>query len=210
MENSQFDYEIRRFGGSRRKRRMNQFERGVVKLILSKLPSNSLVVDVPCGLGRFSDLVVEQGHRYLGIDLNFAWAHYAAERVKKFLPAVQASILELPLADNSADFIFSIRMFHHFQPGQIEQALKEISRVAPRALITFYNRHTWRMQRRRFSPRLRRREQKGGGPWYENSYNPHEMERLAEKAGLQIKERIPSSGFFSFTTNHFLWLERIQ
>lgn len=209
MENSQYDYEIRRFGRSRRGGRMNRFEREVTKRILSQLPSNSLVADVPCGLGRFSDLIVEQGHRYLGLDINFAFAQYAATRLKKSLLTGQASILELPLADNSVDLILSIRIFHHFQPEQIEQALKEISRVAPRALITFYNRDTWRIQRRRFSWRLRRREWQGGEPWDKNTYRPRDMAELVEKAGLRIKERIPSNGFFSFTTNHFLWLERL-
>ncbi len=210
IENPRFDYENRRFESSAKGRRKNQFERKVAKRILSRLPSNSLVVDVPCGLGRFSDLIVDQGHRYVGIDLNRAWAHYAAHRRNDFLPTVNASALELPLADNSAHFILCIRLFHHFQPEQIEQAFKEISRVAPQALVTFYNRRIWRTQRRRFSWRLRRKERQGGEPWYQKTYTIHEMASYARKAGLRIKETIPSFGFFSFTTNHFLWLERIE
>ena len=209
-EESQLDYEIRRFGRSRRGERMNRFEREVTKHILSKIPANSLVADVPCGMGRFSDLVIEQGHRYLGLDINFAYTQYAATRLKKFLLTGQASILDLPLADNSVDLILSIRIFHHFQSEQIEQALKEISRVSPRALITYYNRNTWRIQRRRFSSRLRRRQWQGGDAWDKNTYCPQDMAALAEKAGLQIKERIPPKGFFSFTTNHFLYLERME
>ena len=108
------------------------------------------------------------------------------------LPALQASILELPLADNSADFVFSIRMFHHFTLKQIERALQEISRVAPQSLITFYNRRTWRVQRRRFSLRIRLREWRGGESWDEKTYSIDEIARLAQKVGLRIKEKIPS------------------
>ena len=166
IENA-LDYEDRRFGRSRRGRRMNRFERKIAKEVLAKLPSNSLVVDVPCGLGRFSDIIVQHGHRYVGMDLNFFRARYAAERLEIDLPTIQASIFELPLASNSVDLIFSIRMFHHLQPEEIEQTFKEISRIAPQSLITFYNRRTWRIQRKRFSWRIRLRELRGGESWDE-------------------------------------------
>jgi SAM-dependent methyltransferase len=207
IENAQLDYENRRFGRSRRGRRMNRFERKIATLVLSKLPSSSLVIDVPCGLGRFSDIIIQQGHQYVGIDLNLGNARYTAKRLDISLPTIQASILELPLGDNSADFVFSIRMFHHFTPKQIERAFQEISRVAPQSLITFYNRRTWRIQRRRFSLRIRLREWRGGESWDEKTYSVHEIAHLAQKAGLRIKEKIPSSSLF--TANQFLWLERI-
>jgi len=186
---------------------MNQFERKIATLVLSKLPSNSFVIDVPCGLGRFSDIIIQRGHQYVGIDLNFGNARYTAKRLDISLPTIQASILELPLADNTADFVFSIRMFHHFTLKQIERAFQEISRVAPQSLITFYNRRTWRVQRRRFSLRIRLREWRGGESWDEKTYSIHEIARLAQKGGLRIKEKIPRSSLF--TANQFLWLERI-
>jgi cyclopropane fatty-acyl-phospholipid synthase-like methyltransferase len=154
------------------------------------------------------DIVVQQGHHYVGMDIDFDYVGYASKRLNTRSPTVQASILELPLASNSADFVIAIRMFHHFQPDQIEVALKEISRVAPQALVTFYNRLTWRIQRRRFSPRIRRREWQGGESWHERTYSLHEMKATASRAGLRVKERIPSPGFL--TTNQFLWLERVQ
>jgi SAM-dependent methyltransferase len=186
---------------------MNQFERKIVSFVLSKLRSNSTVIDVPCGLGRFGDIVMQQGHRYVGIDLNFGNVRHAAARLNTPSPMMQASILELPLADHSADFVFCVRIFHHFSSKQIERTFHEISRVAPQSLVTFYNRRTWRIQRRRFSPRIRFKEWRGGEPWDEKTYSVPEMARLAEKAGLRIKEKIPSSSFF--TTNQFLWLERV-
>jgi SAM-dependent methyltransferase len=186
---------------------MNRLERKIAKFVLSKLPSNSVVIDVPCGLGRFSDIVIQQGHHCMGIDLNFGNVRYAAKRLNVSLPTIQASILELPLSDNSADFVFSVRLFHHFSPKEIERAFQEISRVAPQSLITFYNRRTWRVQRRRFSLRIRLREWRGGESWNEKTYSVREIAYLAQKAGLRIKEKIPS--FSPFTTNQFLWLERI-
>lgn len=189
---------------------MNRFERQIVKLVLSKLPSNSLIVDVPCGLGRFSDIIIQLGHRYVGMDVNFEGARYASERLDKSLPTMQASIFSLPLANNSADFVISVRMMHHFQSVEIEQALKEFSRIAPQGLVTFYNRRAWRIQRRRFSWRIRRREWRGGVPWNNKARSIREMERLATRASFRIKEKFPSFRFTSFTSNHFLWLERIK
>ena len=203
---SPLDYETRRFGRTPRGQRMNQRERAIAQGVLTRLPSNSLVVDVPCGLGRFSDIIIGQGHRYLGIDLDFASARRAAGRMSVPLPTLQASIFDLPLAKNAAGLVFSIRMFHHFFPDQIERALREMARVAPQCLVTFYNRRTWRIQRRRFSPRIRLKEWRGGEPWAGKSYSTDEMAALARKAGLRIKEKIPGH---LFSSNHFLWLERL-
>ena len=208
LQDGQLEYENLRFGRSRRGRRMNRFEREIVRLVLSKLRPHSLVIDVPCGLGRFGDIVMQQGHRYVGIDLNFGNVHHAANRLNRSLPMMQGSILELPLVDNSADFVFCVRIFHHFSSDQIQRTFKEISRVAPQSLVTFYNRRTWRVQRRRFSPRIRFKEWRGGTSWDEKTYSVPEIVLLAEKAGLRIKEKIPSSSIF--TTNQFLWLERGQ
>ena len=187
---------------------MNRFEREIVRFVLSKLRPNSMVIDVPCGLGRFGDIVMQLGHHYVGIDLNFGNVHHAANRLNRSLPMIQGSILELPLADNSADFVFCVRIFHHFSFKQIERTFQEVSRVAPQSLVTFYNRRTWRIQRRRFSPRIRFKEFRGGESWDEKTYSVPEIAMWAEKAGLRIKEKIPSSSFF--TTNQFLWLERIE
>lgn len=208
MEEPQFDYERRRFETSRRGRRTNRLERKIAQLVLAKLLSNKLIVDIPCGLGRFSDIIIQEGHRYVGMDLNFDHAHYSSKRREVNLPAVQASIFELPLASNSVDLIFSVRMFHHFEEDKVIQALKEISRVAPQSLITFYNRRTWRKLRKLWSWRLRQKRLTGQPIWREKTYSIQEIARLAKMAGLHIKEKIPSFGFFS--TNQFLWLERDQ
>jgi SAM-dependent methyltransferase len=206
LENESLYDEERRFGRTPRGRRMNRFERETAQFVLSRLQRNSRVVDVPCGTGRFSDIIKGEGHRYVGVDLNLGNARHAASRLNVSLPTVQASLLELPLADNSADFVLCIRMFHHFSLKQIERALQEMSRTAPQCLVTFYNRRTWRVQKRRFSLRVRRKALRGGEAWDAKTYSAPEMARLVQKAGLRIKQKIPSTSFF--TTNQFLWLER--
>ena len=206
-ENEHLYDEERRFGRSSRGRRMNEFERKTAQFVLSKLRPNSKVVDVPCGTGRFTDIITGEGHCYVGVDLNLGNARHAAKRVNVSLPTIQASVLELPLPDNCADFVLCVRMFHHFSRVQIEQALQEMSRIAPQCLVTFYNRRTWRVQKRRFSLRIRRKARYGGDAWDAKTYSVAEMARAAQKAGLRIKQKVPSTSFF--TTNQFLWLERV-
>jgi ubiquinone/menaquinone biosynthesis C-methylase UbiE len=186
---------------------MNRFERETAQFVLSRLRPNSMVVDVPCGTGRFSDIIKGEGHRYVGVDLNLGNARHAGRRLNVSLPTIQASLLELPLANNSANFVLCVRMFHHFSLNQIERAFQEMSRIAPQCLVTFYNRRTWRVQKRRFSLRVRRKAQRGGEAWDAKTYSVPEIARLAQKAGLRIKQKIPSTSFF--TTNQFLWLERL-
>jgi len=206
-ENELMYDEDRRFGRSPRGRRMNDFERKTTQFVLSRLRPDSRVVDVPCGTGRFTDIITGAGHRYVGVDLNLGNARHAAKRLNVPLMTVQASVLELPLADNCADFALCVRMFHHFSRDQIERALQEMSRIAPQCLVTFYNRRTWRVQKRRFSLRIRRKARYGGDAWDAKTYSVPEMAGLAQKAGLRIKQKVPSTSFF--TTNQFLWLERV-
>ena len=113
MEDLKLDYETHRFESSTRGQRTNRFERKVARQLLEKLPSSTLVIDVPCGMGRFSDIVIQQGHRYIGIDQNFDRTSHSSRRQGILLPTVQASIFELPLTNDSVDLILSIRMFHH-------------------------------------------------------------------------------------------------
>jgi len=136
------NYEWRRFQRTPQGKEKNRLEQTMVRRFLLRLPPGSTVLDVPAGMGRFTELILETGHRPLSIDLNFGRIADTRQRLAKPMPAMQGDILHLPLADLSVDAVLCFRLFHHLTPEVAAQVLRELRRVAPRAYVTFYNRHT--------------------------------------------------------------------
>jgi SAM-dependent methyltransferase len=75
---------------------------------------DQLVLDAGCGGGRYSCLLAHQGARVIGVDLSDAVDK--ARSLCEGMPNVailQADLLDLPIAEASVDFAFSIGVLHH-------------------------------------------------------------------------------------------------
>jgi len=75
---------------------------------------NKIVLDVGCGMGRFMEVVQPYAKEVIGIDLSFA-VDSAHENLKKFdnVHFIQADVFNLPLKNNTFDYIYSIGVLHH-------------------------------------------------------------------------------------------------
>lgn len=73
-----------------------------------------LILDVGCGMGRFTDIVASWGGRVVGVDLSSA-VEAAHENLQRHPDAVvlQADVFALPFAPSTFDLIFSIGVLHH-------------------------------------------------------------------------------------------------
>jgi SAM-dependent methyltransferase len=72
------------------------------------------VLDVGCGMGRFADVAASWGAKVVGVDLSIAVE--AANRNLGELPNtafLQTDVFDLPLREESFDFIYSIGVLHH-------------------------------------------------------------------------------------------------
>lgn len=136
------NYEWRRFQRSPQGQEKNRREQRMVRQFLLRLPRASTVLDVPAGMGRFTELILETGHHPLSIDLNFGRIADTRRRMGKPVPAMQGDVLHLPLTDQSVDAVLCFRLFHHLPAEIIREVLRELRRVSPRAYVTFYSRHT--------------------------------------------------------------------
>lgn len=95
-----------------------------------------LVLDVGCGMGRFSDVASRWGATVVGIDLSSAVdaaAGNLGDRDRVHL--AQADIFRMPFADATFDFIFSIGVLHHTPNtqaafGQLPRLVKPGGKVA--------------------------------------------------------------------------------
>jgi SAM-dependent methyltransferase len=146
---SEGEYERRRFEQDPGGQAKNRVERDMVRRFLRRLPAPARVLDVPAGLGRFTDLILEAGHRPVSVDLNFGRVAEARRRQGQPCPALQADILHLPLADQAVEAALCFRLLHHLTPDIAGQVLRELRRVAARVYITFYSSHSFKYYKKR-------------------------------------------------------------
>lgn len=101
----------------------------------------NLVLDLPCGAGRFWSLLAENPNRMiLAADnsehmLANAQASQSAEVIAR-IKAFQTSALQIDLGANAVDCIFCIRLLHHIAEAEHRLAiLREFNRVTRDTVI---------------------------------------------------------------------------
>lgn len=115
------------------------------KGILQTVPERDAafsVLDVGCGSGELLRYTAEFARRngkrakLVGIDLNEISTSVTALESRAFpeISAIRGDAFKLPFSDDSFDYAISSLFFHHLTDEQIPQALKEMSRVARRAI----------------------------------------------------------------------------
>lgn len=105
------------------------------------LPAESKVLDLCCGSGQATRILVEQFSDVTGLDAS----PLSINRAKQNVP--QASYVEafaesMPFADHLFDLVHTSSALHEMQPEQLEQILKEVYRVLkPGGIFTLADFH---------------------------------------------------------------------
>ena len=138
------DYERRRYKGIDQKI-VDSRERNILKKILKRMTSYSrLALDVPCGYGRFSQLLLERNFSIVSSDLSFHMVNRAVHRDlgkdnQKHLGCIVDAKKLMPFMACSFDIVFCMRFFHHVhEKKERETILKEFSRISRKWLILSY------------------------------------------------------------------------
>ncbi|AHF69333.1 MULTISPECIES: class I SAM-dependent methyltransferase [Pseudomonas] len=163
-----------------------------------------LVLDLPCGAGRFWPLLAEKTNRsIIGADnsadmLNTALESQPENVVKRVQP-LQTSAFAIDLPENAVDSIFCMRLLHHV--GQAEHRmslLREFQRVTRDSVIVSLwvdgNFKAWKRKRLELH-----RQRKSGAESYQNRFVlPVEtVEAEFETAGFRIQERMDFLPFYA-------------
>ena len=115
------------------------------------LTPDSHVLDLPCGAGRLSPMIVDAGHRLVAADSSpnmvseaeKAWqewsANDAARRARVTFEV--RDVMATGYADDTFDLIICNRLLHHFtEPATRTRALAELRRISKRYIIaSFFN-----------------------------------------------------------------------
>lgn len=146
------------------------------------------VVDIPCGYGRFNDLLKEFGCRITSLDRN---PHMVARTRDTTQPSsgdhvAEADVLqELPAVAADADLAFCVRLMQHLHgEGQHSLALCNLCGARRPVLVSYYDRaclHAWT---KRLVSFLR------GRPVRVRMVPRRQFEADAARAGLRVRRRI--------------------
>ncbi len=166
-------------------RRLDRFEKKFAHDLLRLAGTDSCVVDIPCGNGRFFD-IFSAARELIMIDYSTNMLQALEEKHGKGngIRLIQADIGELPLPDSSVDLCFCMRLFHHMKTDAIRlAALGELSRITRKYVgLSFYNKNCLSYYyRRTLGKKIRG-----------NYVTSRHITELARQVGLECIERRPS------------------
>ncbi len=125
---------------------VNRKERKILEKIFRTTGGNAIsILDVPCGYGRFTELLQERSHKLASADVSFPMVLTA----KKYSPSPDSShhflvgdINHLPLKENSFDCTVTVRLFQHILSSDTRlQILRELHRVSKKIVIVSFYRY---------------------------------------------------------------------
>ena len=124
---------------SQRKQDKHEQEMAMLAKAFAKTKDVKTVLDAPCGVGRASIWLAQQGHTVTGIDLGEAALVLAAELAQKAGVSAQfesQDIFALSYGDKAFDATLCFRLLHHFESEALQARLiAEICRVSDRYVV---------------------------------------------------------------------------
>ena len=93
------------------------------------LTTESRILDIGCGKAHllYEFTQVLPGVQVSGIDISDYAIQHAKQEIKPHLK--KATATDLPFADHSFDFVYSLNVFHNFAVYDLQAAMKEMMRV---------------------------------------------------------------------------------
>jgi ubiquinone/menaquinone biosynthesis C-methylase UbiE len=86
------------------------------------------VLDLCCGSGQTTQVLVERSHRVIGLDAS----PFSIKRAQQNVPQaeyVEAFAEAMPFADNRFDLVHTSVAMHEMEPAQLQKILSEVHRV---------------------------------------------------------------------------------
>jgi ubiquinone/menaquinone biosynthesis C-methylase UbiE len=103
-------------------------EEPVLRAMVDRVPPG-LAIDAACGTGRHTAYLLERGHKVVAIDSSGAMLSKARQRAPE-ADIRSGSLLDLPIADGSADLVLCALALTHF--ADLGPPVAEMSRIVRR------------------------------------------------------------------------------
>lgn len=160
---------------------------------LALVDEPGLVLDLPCGEGRYWPLLAQKSNRaIIGADSSESMVRMAMQaqpaHVVKRVQPMHTSAFDIALPDNAVDSIFCMSLFHHIGEAEHRLAiLREFERVTRDSVILSLwvdgNFKAWKRKRA---------EKSRGQEGYQNRFvlPAATVEKEFEQAGFHIQEQL--------------------
>lgn len=159
---------------------------------MNSIKSKSTVLDIPCGTGRFSELVLKEGCDVICADISKEMLNIAKRKLSDLNPLAFeiCDIEKMPFNDDFFDCVICIRLLHHIPPNMHINILTEIRRVTNGfAIITFSNNFSLQNLRRNIISTFTK------FPRY--SVSLHHMQNVLNSSGFKIIKQLPLIKYIS-------------
>jgi ubiquinone/menaquinone biosynthesis C-methylase UbiE len=169
------------------KRISSYFERRTIRRALAIAGAHDArVIDVPCGAGRLTPLLLPVSSLLVSCD-------YSPAMLRQFRrvhdqPCFVGSAFDLPFADRAFDVVFSARLSHHIESdARRVDYLREIMRISARAVVvTIFDRDSLKNRLREWSRRF-------SGKRSKHTFARADLDRIAGSSGFSVAAGLPLS-----------------
>lgn len=115
------------------------------------------ILDAGCGAGRYSEVANRWGGEVVAVDLSASVDACAANLSGRGVTVAQADIMDLPLADETFDLVFSLGVIHHTPDARMAfHRLARLLRPGGSMAVWVYNNHADSSTRMRLTAFYRR------------------------------------------------------
>jgi len=186
-------YDAERFAGRGKGRATRAKWKAIRRGLGGEFESVARVLDVPCGTGRFTELLLGAGKHVVNADRSREMLLAARRKVGEGRASeVECDAARLPFADASFDLVLSVRFLLHVPKPMRAGILREMGRVSKRWVVVDV-RHRYSLTT--VGKRLRARIAGRQPPSLRSSLA--EIDADVEAAGLQLVKRTWLSPGFS-------------
>ena len=201
------DYEARRYRGWDQRLVHSREIRILEKALSHAAEGCGPALDLPCGCGRFTGLLLEQGWQPVNADYSIEMVRRALDRSRSLhqIPGIVADAkANLPFRENSFDLILAMRFFHHVHDSdELLSILTEFARVSKDWIIaSYYKANALHRLQRWFRGKAVK------GQTRIKTRSQEEMKTLASLAGLRIVRVYPM--IRGLHSQHILLLSRAR
>ncbi len=184
----------------------NYRDQQLARRALALADQPNLVLDLPCGAGRFWSTLAEQPNRIIlaadnSADMLATAMAAQPKQITEHVRTLQTSAFDINLPDNSVDSIFCMRLLHHIEESEHRLALlKEFHRTTrDSVIISLWVDGNYKARRRKALEK--KRVQRGKAQENSNRFviNRATVEQEFIQAGFSIQTHL------DFLTGYSMW-----
>ena len=124
-------------------RYVDKQEKKIVKTLVPSPQEATTVLDIPCGTGRFFEVLKATGRMLVGADISKSMVSVASQRFSRYRERpslVVCDIEHLPFRVEVFRCVTSVRLHSHLPPAAKKLAMQEMNRVSDGFIVlSFHN-----------------------------------------------------------------------